>query len=153
MNDPGFSPVYRLLYLSAAKREMKTEDLHAILSTARDRNADAGITGLLLYVERQFLQYLEGEQKAVEALFERIEADPRHSGVMRLLSGTCGQRVFSDWSMGYQPLEADERDCVCGLIDLCKHSMRDRLPTDAPEEIVTLIESFYKNSLGLRDYD
>ncbi|MEM7363377.1 MAG: BLUF domain-containing protein, partial [Pseudomonadota bacterium] len=37
----------------------------------------AGVTGMLLYHEGSFLQALEGDRAVVEALYERIEEDPR----------------------------------------------------------------------------
>ncbi|NIA70760.1 BLUF domain-containing protein [Pelagibius litoralis] len=152
LSEQAALPVYRLMYLSAAKHEMGAEELETILSTARNANAAKGITGMLLYVERQFLQYLEGEQEAVETLYRNIEKDPRHSGVIRLFAGPCARRVFADWSMGYHHCNAKEQEAAIGIIDLCRRSVRDVLPAETPEEIVAFMESFYRNSHSRRRF-
>lgn len=139
------------MYISTSKQDMSGQELEAILSVARENNTGLGISGLLLYVERHFLQYLEGEQSVVEELYRHIEKDDRHSGLMRLFAGLYDRRIFTDWSMGFHRLDKDEQAQLSGAIDLCKNSVRDTLPEEAPEEIAIFMESFYRNSLGLRD--
>ncbi|MEM7412304.1 MAG: BLUF domain-containing protein [Myxococcota bacterium] len=94
-------PVFTLVYASAATREMTPEDLAEILAAARKNNRPAGVTGMLLYHEGSFLQALEGDRAVVEALYERIEEDPRHSDAMILFRGDVEERVFERWSMGF----------------------------------------------------
>lgn len=134
--------------MSTAKREMTAADIEDLLLVARDKNAVNGITGMLLYVERQFLQYLEGEQQAVESLYRSILGDVRHSGVILLLSGPSPRRVFADWLMGYHRLNNNEQKNIAGAIDLCQTSLGKAIPSKAPEEIAGFMESFYRNSLG-----
>lgn len=50
----------------------------AICRTARRRNAELGIAGVLMFDGQRFFQWLYGPPAAVTALMERIEADPRH---------------------------------------------------------------------------
>lgn len=140
------------MYISASKQDLSGQELEAILSVARENNKKMGVSGLLLYVEGHFLQYLEGEQSVVEQLYQRIEKDERHSGVMRLFAGLYDQRVFTEWSMGFHRLDKDEQAELAGAIDLCKNALRDTLPEDAPEEIAVFMESFYRSSMGLHDY-
>ncbi|WP_422367770.1 BLUF domain-containing protein [Pelagibius sp.] len=140
------------MYISTSKQAMGEQELEAILSVAREKNIDLGVSGLLLYVDRHFLQYLEGEQGVVEDLYRHIEKDERHSGVMRLFAGLYDRRIFTDWSMGFHRLSEDEQAELSGAIDLCKNSVRDTLPEEAPEEIVIFMESFYRTSKGLRDH-
>ncbi|HIC80635.1 MAG TPA: BLUF domain-containing protein [Kiloniellaceae bacterium] len=61
--------------MSTARHDMSDGDLEAILTAARQSNAAAGITGILLYGDRHFLQCLEGEQQQIEALYDRIAVD------------------------------------------------------------------------------
>ncbi len=138
------------MYMSTAPHDMSDAELEKILATARAFNPTKGITGLLLYVERQFLQYLEGDEAAVEALYKSIEKDRRHSGVMRLFSGDYERRVFEDWSMGFQRVAPSAQKTIEGAIDLCRQSVRDSMPANAPNEITMFMESFYRNSVGLR---
>lgn len=133
--------MFRLIYASAASPGLGDRDLQAILAEARSRNADAGITGMLLYMEGSFIQLLEGEKPAVEATFGRIEADRRHRGVIVLDTRKAGARVLQDWSMGFHKLSAGDREAE-SVFALSDQAMQDRLPEDAPREIVRFMRNF-----------
>ena len=59
-----------LLYCSVSTSPVlaKTE-LFRILESARRRNLEVGITGMLLYYRGEFVQILEGRQKAIENIY------------------------------------------------------------------------------------
>ena len=59
-----------------------------------------GITGVLCFSDDIFLQVLEGGRSAVNALYNRIAADPRHNDVVLLSYEEIGERRFAGWSMG-----------------------------------------------------
>lgn len=101
-------PLIQLVYASAATRQLSTEDLDEILDAARRNNGAAGITGMLLYHEGSFLQVLEGDPEVVDALFERIEGDPRHTDAMVLLRAEVEERGFERWRMGFYRATAEE---------------------------------------------
>ena len=86
------------LYISTAPT-LGREDVDAILATSARNNPARGITGLLLFNGRNFLQLIEGEESEVAALMERITADPRHSGVSVLDHRTIAARTCPDWAM------------------------------------------------------
>jgi hypothetical protein len=90
----------RLTYASRAAEWLSRDDLREIAHQAKARNRRLGVSGLLLYVEGDFLQVLEGPAAAVEQLFEMIEADPRNKWVTRLSTERILRRAFEDWSMG-----------------------------------------------------
>ena len=101
MDLSDFDPrLLRLTYASRAADGLHREDLAAIAREAQSRNRKLGITGLLLYVEGDFLQVLEGPGAAVERLYELIEQDPRNKWVTRLSTERILRRAFEDWSMG-----------------------------------------------------
>ncbi len=75
--------------------------VQTILAASRVNNARDGITGGLLFSEGCFAQVLEGPTDAVEAAFERIQCDDRHSEVTVLQVGPITTRDFPDWSMGF----------------------------------------------------
>ncbi len=92
----------RLLYASRAAESVDSDALGAILKTSKERNAAAGVTGVLCFcgTARIFLQVLEGGRGAVSALYNRIAQDPRHGDVALLSYEEIGERKFSGWSMG-----------------------------------------------------
>jgi hypothetical protein len=90
----------RLTYASRAAEWLSREDLREIAHQAKTRNRQFGITGLLLYVEGDFLQVLEGPAAPVEQIFEMIESDPRNKWVTRLSTERILRRAFEEWTMG-----------------------------------------------------
>lgn len=100
----------RLIYTSKARRNMSQRDIDRILSTSRLYNQLHGVTGLLVYHERQFLQVLEGEADELEKTYERIRRDVRHHACRLLLEERILSRAFSSWDMAYR----DHQDLVLG---------------------------------------
>lgn len=126
----------RLIYSSRATREMSKEDLLQMLEAARIKNLAKGITGMLVFANNDFLQALEGEHDALEALYETISDDPRNK-LCRILSDTeIQERIFPDWSMGF--LEIDKADLTQrpGFVDFFNPDMTPKTlvnPTSAAQ--------------------
>lgn len=67
-----------------------------MLARARCRNENAGITGVLLQCDGNFMQYLEGPADALAAVLLEIRSDPRHSGMLDMLREHVAVRLFED---------------------------------------------------------
>lgn len=106
-----------LTYLSLARGPLDQEQLRNLLEVSRTRNLAAGVTGMLLYADEQFIQTLEGERHQVEATMSRIQKDPRHRDVDITLVEDLDERCFPDWSMGFQVLDADDVADLRGFTD------------------------------------
>lgn len=95
----------RVTYVSRTSPLMSGADfapeIERILETARRNNARAAVTGALIYNRSFFGQVLEGPAAAVDEVFERIQADPRHADVVVLGYESVEARAFPDWSMGF----------------------------------------------------
>lgn len=72
------------------------------------RNAQYGITGMLLFINNHFLQVLEGEPTSVEVLYANIVKDRRHRNVRTLMNRRIADREFSNSSMAHRALTVDE---------------------------------------------
>lgn len=95
--------LYHLIYESRATQPFADRDLLELLRHSRGYNAQRNITGLLLYSPGgRFLQVLEGEQAEVEALYQRIGRDARHTACVALLAGPLATRRFAEWRMGFR---------------------------------------------------
>ena len=90
----------RLMYASRAVPALDQEELVTILRQSKANNPTTGVTGVLCFSGGIFLQVLEGGRSAVNRLYNRIVADPRHSEVELLLYEEIGERRFASWSMG-----------------------------------------------------
>ena len=96
---------WRLVYVSrneirGSEAEVQAE-IEQILTAARSSNEADGVCGALLFNRDCFAQALEGPQAQVQATFERIQCDPRHSEVVILGFEMVAAPLFSGWSMGY----------------------------------------------------
>lgn len=126
----GSTAVRSLVYSSDALARFYQKDLDALLTHARAKNHAAGITGILLYRNHQFIQFLEGPSSAVDAIMAEITADPRHGRIRIAVDEFTFERQFSDWSMGYVPLIGQSSERIPGFRD----SFADI--AEAPEAIV-----------------
>lgn len=114
---PDGTGLTRLVYASAATTPFTPDRLNELLALARRRNAAAGVTGMLLYLNGSFFQVLEGPTGVLDGLFATISADPRHDRVRLLLQEPVERREFGDWSMGLARLDAEQIGAVEGLND------------------------------------
>ncbi len=90
--------LWQYLYISTAP-SLSREEVESILSSSARNNPARGVTGLLLYNGRNFLQLLEGEEAELVDLMLRITHDPRHSGVSVLDRRQISERACADWAM------------------------------------------------------
>jgi len=127
------SKLYQIIYTSTARRELAAEELLSLLRGSRIRNAVAGITGLLLYHDGRLMQILEGTEKNVRKLFEKIEGDQRHRGLFIVWEGAISTRQFTDHSMAlHDPTELESHypGLSHHLLEKCEHG-RQNLSTPA----------------------
>ncbi|MDO7885858.1 BLUF domain-containing protein [Hymenobacter cheonanensis] len=95
--------LYHLIYESRATQSFTDRDLLELLRHSRGFNAQRNLTGLLLYSPGgRFLQVLEGAQAEVEAVYQRISQDARHTACVVLLAGPLATRRFAEWRMGFR---------------------------------------------------
>lgn len=112
------TPLYRLVYRSESflgSEEARRAELDAILARSRVRNAASGLTGVLTLSDAVFVQVLEGPMPALEATFERICCDLRHSAVAVLELTVADRRLFDGWAMAEIRPE-DQTRALVGLI-------------------------------------
>jgi hypothetical protein len=104
--------MYTVIYVSSAVNLFSDQDLATLLEKARINNHSLNITGMLLYKDGNFMQLLEGPRDAIDGLLLKIESDPRHRGMLRLLQQDRPEREFSDWAMGFKSLDPSS---VCDI--------------------------------------
>ena len=114
-------------YTSLAQPDLKSSDLEAIHSSARESNARDEITGLLVYNGTHFLQVVEGAEEPVAKLIERLREDPRHKGFEVRDKRRIDGRSFPDWPM--------ELLRVTPGFFQARDAIADTLPTTVPEAI------------------
>lgn len=88
----------RLIYRSMSKDPSDT-DVSDILSASRRKNREIGITGALCHLRGAYMQYLEGDEAAIECVMAEIIKDPRHCNLTVLEFRFIAARAFPQWSM------------------------------------------------------
>jgi Sensors of blue-light using FAD len=117
--------MYHLVYTSAAIIPLKKYDLLNLLNTCRNRNLENGITGMLIYIEGNFIEAIEGEESTVKRLFNLIENDYRHHNVITLFEeefeNQDNSRSFPDWSMSFPNFHELQIYNIQGLSTYVQH--------------------------------
>lgn len=102
----------RLIYASVVGDDLRTDALNRLLERARQRNAQRGLTGLLVFDRRHFLQVIEGSRRSLNDLYAALLRDPRHRDVQLLKFARIDVRHFPGWSMGFVPADLAHRTMV-----------------------------------------
>ena len=114
-NDEGQSgrSIHNLVYCSQASAALDKDAIASIIAIfikiaitikpPKDHSIydpRLGITGLLVYGQGIFFQWLEGPHDNVSQLLARISADPRHTNVVVLSQeDEIRDRLFPEWDM------------------------------------------------------
>ena len=134
-----------IVYVSSAVECFEKSDLVRLLETSRRNNVPAGITGLLLYKDGNFMQVLEGEDDAVASVHRRILEDSRHRGILTLLEGPLTERQFPGWSMGFHDLRSAEPSQIPGYSEFLNVPLTGAEFSAEPTRAQKLLMSFKKN--------
>ena len=129
-----------LTYISEARPGLSTDDICAIHRIARELNALDGITGLLIFNGRNFLQLIEGAESAIDDLLRRLLADPRHSGLTIEDKRFIDRREFPDWAMELAQVSIDY---LPARTDIAAH-----LPPSLPDHVRARIVELGESPLG-----
>ncbi|WOD39771.1 diguanylate phosphodiesterase [Nodosilinea sp. E11] len=111
------SPLIHIIYSSAATRPFQDDELVELLANSRAKNAQLGITGMLLYDNGSFFQVLEGAPEAVDQLYQTIAQDERHTKAVVIIREPIPKRSFGEWTMGFSTISSQELDQIIGLND------------------------------------
>jgi hypothetical protein len=97
-----------LVYVSTRKRNCTDEEIEKILAACRTNNGPLDITGVLLYSETRFIQYVEGKSTALTSLYDKIKKDARHEKVVMISYNPITERIFPSWQMGSLKMTSDD---------------------------------------------
>jgi len=128
-----------LIYISSAVRPMTEADLTAILETSRTNNIRTDITGMLVYSHGTFMQTLEGPEKEVDLLFDKLCLDVRHRNVLKLTEGPLAERNFPQWSMAFATFTPEAFNDLKGFVD---PSSRNFMKGDNMHEAFSMLKTF-----------
>jgi len=133
-----------LAYVSSASTLLSEPELEALLLSARKQNLHAGITGVLLYHDGSFFQFLEGPEPELEAAYARISTSKQHRGIIRLFHRAADRRYFDDWQMGFAHAPKSL------LLQLAQaswvHTLSQDISTNANSSGIKVLLKFWRNA-------
>lgn len=152
------SNLLRMVYVSKSTTPINDvdrgvhKDVGRILMQSRKNNPKHQIGGVLYFSNNYFFQCLEGEQEAVNSLFQKITEDARHTNVQTISVKRINKRQFANWSMKYVAL----RDNVTQLLQ--QHGMSKFEPYKFDDDMIDKMLSLFttevdKTSHPDQDYE
>jgi hypothetical protein len=99
------SQLIELTYVSEPTQNMSFLGLMRLLYHSYSNNQALGITGALIYENNKFGQVIEGPEKDIQALWQKIQKDGRHKNVRLIETKFIAERSFSKWTMVFQGSE------------------------------------------------
>jgi hypothetical protein len=97
-----------LAYVSVRKKNCTQEEIDTILASCKTNNGPLDITGVLLYSDTKFIQYVEGESSSLMTLYDKIKKDTRHERAVMVSYGPVQSRIFPSWQMGSRKIAGDD---------------------------------------------
>jgi len=99
----------RLKYISRSSSPMSSDEISELARVSVENNKESDITGVLVEASGIFFQVIEGPADAVDTLYKRISADPRHDEILLLNTmENCPGRLFPQWAMKTVSLGAED---------------------------------------------
>ena len=143
--------VKQLIYKSQSETTISQDSVEDILLYARRFNKERGITGLLLFSENVFLQFIEGTPEDIDLVYQRICHDDRHTDIRLLYTGYADMRTYPDWQMMAYSKEQIFTHGLSEVFILAKNLM-DPIADDRPVDVGTIMKSFCDDYLQADDF-
>lgn len=135
-----------LIYVSNRSQICTQAEIDKILDACKRNNVKYDITGVLLYSDTKFVQYIEGEYKEIMGLYDRIKGDPRHTSPVLLNSSPITERSFPSWQMGAKKFDTASIDFRTAVSDSDKVVFESLLSAKKTDDnrAIALMKKFFK---------
>jgi hypothetical protein len=103
-DEPGLGHqpplLFNVVYCSRASADVDAAGVDAIIATSLRNNPAWGITGMLVFGEGIFFQWLEGPRASILHLMTLLRSDSRHGQIIMLSEvEESRERLFPQWDM------------------------------------------------------
>ncbi len=105
----------QFLYVSKRSKNCTDTEIEKILASSVKNNQEIGASGLLLYSETKFMQYVESDILKIKLLYEKIKTDSRHYDIFLLSFSLIKERIFSDWHMAGKTTSEDNIEYISNI--------------------------------------
>lgn len=122
--DSMVKPLNMLAYRSRAAVSPTQAELDRILRSAQRRNHDESVTGLLIYDQGCFFQWLEGPAAGLGRVWDSICRDPRHHSIEVLREESMPNRFFGSWDMRLAQRARGKIDAALAVVETPEDLLR-----------------------------
>ena len=103
-DEPGYGQqpplLFNLVYCSRAGTHVDAAVVDDIIQSSHRNNPRWGITGMLVFGEGIFFQWLEGPRDSITRLMDVLRSDVRHEQIIMLSEvEESRERLFPQWDM------------------------------------------------------
>jgi hypothetical protein len=142
----------RIIYISRSTfQPIEKNDIEPgvarILSKSRSNNRKKGLVGVLYFGNGYFFQCLEGPHEQVDALYAKLQDDPRHTDLKVLARHSIDKPSFVKWDMKYVKL-----DQPTSLL-LAKRGHKEFDPYKFDEQTIQDLIKFFKLAPDVESLD
>lgn len=135
----------QLVYVSVRSSNCTEEEIQNILAACKRNNKEKDVTGVLLYSETHFVQYLEGEYSKISSLYDKIKLDNRHKDALMINTAPIKERSFPSWQMGSKKFNNDEIEYQTELNPSERVAFKSLLAgKESNQQTIKLIKKFFK---------
>ena len=129
-----------IVYRSKSVAPMTDLDLYYLLAHARERNKDAGLSGMILYDRGHFFQWIEGQDQPLGTVWNKIRDDARHTDIQVLADQPIPVRLFAGWTMQLAHRDRQHESIVDGFV-VADAALLDDLHLN-PGKVPNILASF-----------
>ena len=119
-----------IIYVSSLNRNLDIGDLKEFSASFQYENKKRDMSGVLVFSQGVVMQYIEGSEKDIDALYKNIAKDVRHSSVIKIGEGYIKNKIFKSWDMRVEKVEINK------LLELRKSISEEN------QDILVLFRSF-----------
>ncbi len=100
--------IYTICYVSKASSELTKNDIERLFNYTASTNSKFDVSGMLLHSLGNFFQVLEGEEKHLLGLYEKIKEDVRHGDIYEVYNKRTNQPVFNNYNSKFDIVKTSE---------------------------------------------
>lgn len=117
LDDDALPALHHFAYCSRAADGVDEAEVDRIVESAQRHNLACGITGVLIFNQGVFFQWIEGPVDEVHRLIANLHRDPRHFDIVSLSqSEDRRERLYPNWEMERVEV-ADIREVLQDALD------------------------------------
>ncbi|MFX4228526.1 MAG: BLUF domain-containing protein [Porticoccaceae bacterium] len=134
--------IRQVIYRSKKASGFPESEIQSMFQNFKTPNTTYEITGILFYIDGNFIQCLEGSEANIEQLLSNIIHDPRNTALTILSDSMVKGRRFPTWWMGFRNMSANELMQQKGFVDISRKETLEGLLSHY-KEMLNLMIDFY----------